>query len=419
MSYYTLPKTNNSITIDPDLNQSMDILTPYVSHSLVNYLQDAHVNIHNFLSIDTQYTFEQLSSIINPYEHIFTKIPNTKYSVSKLKPYSNTFYDFMEISNTLSLFDSFQEKNIDTLHFGDNCLSTIECLNILREDKDDTNDIYKNPDLRYPPGLRIEPTLIPIFSEKKYHFIYYETHDHIYKNTNEYCLSLIHAINHIFNYQREKGACVIKISNIYFKPLIDILYILSSLYEKVYIIKPNTTSIVTTDKYFVCKFFTCDSLKMIDYQERLNKVYHLCMKNRDEVIIHSLVRNEIPYYFLNKIEEANIIIGQQQLEAYDQMMNILKNRNREEKIETLRKNNVQKCMHWCDKYKIPYNRFSEKINIFLPLIRCTENGSEIDFEEICEDQDGERRAYSGGRMQDEYNTDIYVDTEEIEIALHL
>jgi hypothetical protein len=27
--------------------------------------------------------------------------------------------------------------------------------------------------------------------------------------------------------------------------------------------------------------------------------------------------------------------------------------------------NIQKCIHWCEKYNIPYNKFIEKSNIFL------------------------------------------------------
>ena len=27
--------------------------------------------------------------------------------------------------------------------------------------------------------------------------------------------------------------------------------------------------------------------------------------------------------------------------------------------------NINKCIQWCDKYKIPYNKFTDKVNIFL------------------------------------------------------
>jgi hypothetical protein len=33
----------------------------------------------------------------------------------------------------------------------------------------------------------------------------------------------------------------------------------------------------------------------------------------------------------------------------------------------IKKTNIQKSVAWCEKYKIPCNKFSEKTNIFLPL----------------------------------------------------
>ena len=76
----------------------------------------------------------------------------------------------------------------------------------------------------------------------------------------------------------------------------------------------------------------------------------------------------------------NIIIGQQQLESLDMVINILKNKNKEDKIETIKKSNIQKSVIWCEKYKIPCNRFSEKINIFLPINK--ENKETIEFIDI-------------------------------------
>jgi hypothetical protein len=39
-----------------------------------------------------------------------------------------------------------------------------------------------------------------------------------------------------------------------------------------------------------------------------------------------------------------------------------------DKIESLKKTNIQKCIQWCEKFKIPNNKFAEKVNIFLPIV---------------------------------------------------
>ena len=44
-------------------------------------------------------------------------------------------------------------------------------------------------------------------------------------------------------------------------------------------------------------------------------------------------------------------------------------KNKYDKIETIKKSNIQKSVNWCEKYKIPCNKFTEKINIFLPIIK--------------------------------------------------
>jgi hypothetical protein len=75
----------------------------------------------------------------------------------------------------------------------------------------------------------------------------------------------------------------------------------------------------------------------------------------------------VPYYFKNKIDDLNIIIGQQQIEALDQIISLFKNKNND-KIETIKKSNIQKSVFWCEKYNIPCNKFTEKINIFLPIM---------------------------------------------------
>ena len=83
--------------------------------------------------------------------------------------------------------------------------------------------------------------------------------------------------------------------------------------------------------------------------------------------ISSILDNDIPYYFKNKIDELNIIIGQQQIDALEQIIMLYKNKSKNDKIELLKKNNIQKSVSWCEKYKIPCNKFAEKVNIFLPI----------------------------------------------------
>ena len=92
------------------------------------------------------------------------------------------------------------------------------------------------------------------------------------------------------------------------------------------------------------------------------------IKKLENKNILSILDYNIPYYFVTKLHDINIIFGQQQLEEIEQIVNILKSKNKKDKFEILKKNNIQKTIFWCEKYKIPYNKFTEKINIFLPIV---------------------------------------------------
>jgi hypothetical protein len=175
----------------------------------------------------------------------------------------------------------------------------------------------------------------------------------------------------LLKYQSNNGECLIKISHMFHKPVIDVLYILSSIYDKVYIIKPNTSNITTFDKYIVCKKFVLNDNKKDIYKEYYFKLAHFIsnylQKENKNKNISTIIDHEIPRYFINKIDDINSIIGHQQLETIDQIINILKNKNKDDKIELIKKTNIQKSVNWCEKFKIPCNKFPEKANIFLPL----------------------------------------------------
>lgn len=355
MSYFILPKINNTIIINP--SDSCNNIVPYISHSLLYYYNELYQQINNICLSNNDLSnnyYTDLIKIVNPYEFIFSRVPGSKFSVSKLKTKSILFYDFLEICLSLNIFDLYKSNSIKSLHFiNNNNSDTIECLEMIRENFTDENFCYDN----------INDEIINFIGDTKYDFLFFET---ICTNDNEYIVSLIKSLMVIFKNQSLGGSCIIKINNIFCKPIVDIIYILSSLYEKTSIVKPSTTNITTFDKYIVCKNFITNNGKVINFKLNYFKLL-VFLKKLNEKNIVSILNFEIPYYFKMKLDDINIIFGQQQLESLDLIINILKNKNKEDKIETIKKTNIQKSVAWCEKYKIPCNKFSEKTNIFLPI----------------------------------------------------
>ena len=138
MSYYILPKNNNTIYIEPIIDLHDNYI--YTSYSIYNYYQIAYEQMTKIITTDEDIFFnhfENLYKEFNPYEYIFSKVPGSKYSVSKLKTQSNLFYEFLEIVNTLNCFESFKNINLRLLHIGENYNDIIECFSLLRENKKD------------------------------------------------------------------------------------------------------------------------------------------------------------------------------------------------------------------------------------------------------------------------------------------
>ena len=361
MSYYMLPKNNNIINVNPSDSYD-DLLKPYISHSLYHYYNQTRNEIEKICSNENGIStncFDELIKIVNHYEYIFSKVPGSNFSVSKLKPKSNLFYDFLEVSSTINIFESFKNQSVKTLHFTPNYNDTIECFEMLRENFSDEN-VYYDEHIYYN---EINENNMKYIENIKFNFLFVEADS---SNFKKYITNLIECVMLIFKNQEAGGTCVIKLNHIFHKQVVDILYLLSSLYEKVYILKPNTSNITSFDKYIVCKNFQKNESKNTYYKCNYYRLIVFLKKLENKNIV-SILDFDIPNYFLTKINDMNIIIGQQQLESLDTIINILKNKNKENKIETIKKSNIQKSVVWCEKYKIPCNRFSEKINIFLPI----------------------------------------------------
>ena len=366
MNYYILPKNSIQLHINPTFIETY--VNPYIGHSLKHFLQNSEYHLKEIELT----TFTELQNIINTYEFIFTNVPNYPLSVSKVKPDGNVFYELIEIFYTCNLEELFLNKNkINTLHLSPNYNSSIFFINVVREDKSD--------DIMYGNLQTFDQSLI--LENKKIDFLFFEGEKENYKNNCMYSHYLILGLQYIIKYQNISGITIFKIDNIFYKVIIDVMYILSNLFEKVYIFKPTVSNITQGERFLVCKYFNPSSvISLVEIERKLNEILSLKLQ------INTLLNNVIPYHFTNKIEESNIVIGQQQLESLSLIINLIKNRNKEDKIETLKRNHIQKCIQWCEKYKIPHNKFMDKTNIFLnnKNIKEISEGEEDDMGDLID-----------------------------------
>ena len=365
MNYYIIPKNNFNIRLNVQLTSNK--IEPYISYSLIFYMNDIYNQLFKLQENNNDenecVTIDYVNKIVNPFEFIHSNVPGSTISVSKVKPDSVIFFELMELFQVFNISDMLSIKNkINIAHLTNNYTSTNYLLNMLREENEDN---VVSEDFNYE-------NLYELFIRQNYKnkldLIICEFHPDEYSDTKKYIKNMILVLLIIIKYQTKQGMCVIKMDNILYKAVIDIIFIISGVYDKIYLVKPSISNITKSERYLICKGFN----------ENLNNQNKLLASIEEELIskmsnselisdkcINSLIDNEIPYYFLNRLEESNLVIGQQQLDAYDQIINIFKNKNRDEKMENLKRSHIQKCIQWCEKNQLPHNKFTDKVNIFL------------------------------------------------------
>ncbi len=363
MNYYIIPKNNCNIKLNVRLTSKIE---PYISYSLIFYMNDIYnqlFKLKNNNNDDENITIENINKIINPFEFIHSNVPGSTISVSKVKPDSTIFFELMELFQLFGINDVLSIKQkINIAHLTNNYTSTNYLLNMLREENEDN---VLSEDFNYN-------TLHNLFIKHSYKYklelIICEFHEDEYNDAKKYIKNMILVLIIIIKYQTNQGMCVIKIDNILHKTIIDVIFIMSSIYDKIYLVKPSISNVTKSERYLICKGFNENRNTQNKLLECIEEQLICKMENEklmDDKCINSLIDNELPYYFINKLEESNLIIGQQQLEAYDQIINIFKNKNRDEKMENLKRSHIQKCIHWCEKNQLPHNKFIDKVNMFL------------------------------------------------------
>ena len=341
-----LPKLiNNSILIENlkiSLDKKSDNDKLIISKSLHYYLNANKEKINNL--IDEWDTYKKYT---NPYEYIHTIYSSTnKISISKMKPLSRSFYKMIEMCGMFNIFDPYiNQKSIKSFHLAEGPGGFIEAFVHTRNNPDDTyygmtlisdninipswkksklflqknknvvidNGVTKTGDLMKKENLlycleKYENTMEIVTGDGGFDFSV------DFNNQEQICTKLIFAqICFALAIQKMGGTFILKIFDVFTQATIDLLYILSNSYEKVFIVKPNTSRIANSEKYIVCKNFLLE--KRQDFVIKLASIYdNMNDETKIDMEVRRFLNTNISHLYINKIEEINAIFGQQQIE---------------------------------------------------------------------------------------------------------
>ena len=176
---------------------------------------------------------------------------------------------------------------------------------------------------------------------------------------------IIAQVIYAISMQSSGGNFVLKVFDIFSNATVDVLYLLSSLYKEVYIMKPKTSRYANSEKYVICKDFNVNVNKNENNITNLIHKFHENFHNlSSDFTIESFFKFKHDRVYLTRIEEINAIFAENQIENIINTLNLIMNKSTE-KNENLKKSNVQKCIQWCEKHNIPYNKTINTNNIFL------------------------------------------------------
>ena len=144
--------------------------------------------------------------------------------------------------------------------------------------------------------------------------------------------------------QKKGGHFILKVFDTFSSSTIELIYLLTYLYEEVIISKPMTSRPANSEKYILCTKF-----KMVhNIEEIKQKICQMYTSVQDNPYT-SILDLEIPNLFLNKIREINSIFGQSQVSTILSVLTYITDDKKNDKLEQLRKSHIHKCVKWCKK----------------------------------------------------------------------
>lgn len=124
---------------------------------------------------------------------------------------------------------------------------------------------------------------------------------------DEYFKKLIKSVDDILSGRRYQNV-ILKMKELNSKPILDVVFLLTSLFEEVHIIKPSISNWLSTDRYLVLKSFKCSAEDSEEIGATLKQITKVCC----------LYKN-LPVSFTNLIEESNVLICHKTLNVYNQI----------------------------------------------------------------------------------------------------
>jgi 23S rRNA U2552 (ribose-2'-O)-methylase RlmE/FtsJ len=337
--------------------------------------------------------WDKMKKIGNPYELIYTTYNKKKKndSISLYSPISRSYFKLWEIFYNFDIFEQFNknEKYIyahlaegpggfmeATYNYRSKILSTQNLGDIfygitLKPTNDyvpDWNKIKKvfnnspNINIEYGNLYNIDDVnnYLKIFKKKKAHFA---TADGGFDYSTDFNRQEVNSCKIIYsetvialNVLRKGGSFVCKVFDLFSYSMVQIMYLLYSVFEKVIIYKPETSRPANSEKYIVCINFH-DNIS----QENKNKLIENIkvwddITNEENTAMFENIK--IDADFLHKLSEHNLKYIEYQMHYLKNTIKLSETKMEKNEYNKLINNQVSCAINWCKKYGVKINENS-------------------------------------------------------------
>jgi cap1 methyltransferase len=161
------------------------------------------------------------------------------------------------------------------------------------------------------------------------------------------------------NILKKGGSFVCKVFDLFSYTMVQILYIVSSCFEEVYIYKPETSRPANSEKYLVCMYYK-DNLSN-ESKSNLLKIIELWndktveLTEDDSIIFKDI---KVSNSFIQNLNNYNEQYMETQIYYLNSTIKLAEHKIEKDKYYEIIQNQVNNAIEWCKKYDMEINKNS-------------------------------------------------------------
>lgn len=267
---------------------------------------------------------------------------------------NNAFFTRVEVLSICNILNTIQNGDLNSkiMYIGDDFSSFVGVIAYMIPNRDIIFTPVTPGQLRNHEGIE---QVLSLSTSKNVSLIYVDVCAPEVMYSHTYMVFLLKTLIIILSCQGKRGSVVIKTNMLIFKPILDVLYLLSGKYEHMYIVRPFVSQ--DADSRFVI-FTGMVSNSLTSTINALIASVNDINTIAPNQIISSVIDCKMSQYFVSKMEESNLLIGQKYVEKYDSLITMIKTYHNDVRSDYIKHAAIMRCIGWCEKHGIPTHPIS-------------------------------------------------------------